>query len=74
MTGYAWIQAWPTAVIQLVLENIMSMTGNENQREPSAPLPEDGENGGVDSEPMQEPERVSSPSPNTTTVPRIKNN
>lgn len=52
----------------------MSITGNQNQPLPPAPLPVDDENGGTNSTPVQKPGLASPPAPNTTTNPLIKNN
>jgi len=50
----------------------MSMTGNENQKNPTTPPPADDENGGT-SEAREEAERLIPPSHGVTTDPTIKN-
>lgn len=60
--------------VSTTLETIMSMTGNENPNTPAPPLPADDGKGASNSEPVQESELTSTPVPNTTTNPTIKNN
>lgn len=59
---------------QPFLENVMSKTDNKHQDDPSEPLPPDEENVEAGSEPELESDQAGLLSPNTTTVPRIKNN
>lgn len=61
--------------LQPGLENIMSITANESQHDPGAPLPDSEESSGTSRGSEQAPEQTTSPwSPDTTTVPLIKNN
>ncbi len=48
----------------------MSMTGDENQNTPDAPLPEDENN---EAPRQADPDFERQPSPGITTTPRIKN-
>lgn len=52
----------------------MSISGNERQNDLNESSPDDEENREADREAEQEPEQTRTPSPRTTTVPRIKNN
>ncbi len=52
----------------------MSISANEKQNDPNDSSPDDEENGLASREAEQEPEQTRTPSPRTTTVPRIKNN
>lgn len=52
----------------------MSISGNEKQNNLNESTPDDDENGEASREAEQEPEQTRTPSPRTTTVPRIKNN
>jgi hypothetical protein len=55
-------------------ETIMSTNRNVDQNTPSAPLPSEEQNAGANREPDKESQWTSTPTPDTTTSPTIKNN
>jgi hypothetical protein len=52
----------------------MSTNRNVDQNTPSAPLPSEEQNAGANREPDKESQWTSTPTPDTTTSPTIKNN